>query len=364
MKVIKIIGLVDITLQTATYATLSPPNLEIMKLAAYYRIEKQQFCRLIDLSEVELDAYEKIYFFSEAAVQPQVPPQFLRQSNVIYGGTAFTNGVYQPFKDELIDFTLPRTSIYKDWLKKKYADGTKAVVISHILDDTYYRYMVGKNKLPLPAILPRKRLWIYDTDFFQDGWQNWAKEAQERKCSSIRTIHPIICKNFSQYFELRKVCPAARTNTVILDTNIPLSEVHYMLKEYEKKFLADVTTNSTVYLKLGGEWDTPRQYYSDLIYKLNLLYSFWSKNIPIKIIYIEPKIGFNCPISTLSKQIDTWSRSSIRDWSINDKIIWKSRKQHSPAHEEEIEMLKYFPSAKDLFEQNYNNLVARGLWRI
>lgn len=358
------IGLVDYTLQTSTYTNLSPPNLEIMKLAAYYRIEKQQFCRLIDLNETELDAYEKIYFFSEAEVQPQVPPQFLRQTNVIYGGTAFTNGIYQPFQDELIDFTLPRTSIYKEWLKQKYIDGTKATVISHILDDTYYRQYAGKNKLPLPAILPRKRLWIYDTDFFQLGWQDWVKESIERRCSSIRTIHPIICKKYSQYFELRELCPDARTNIVLLDTDIPLSEVHYMFKEYIKKFLADVTPNTPTCLKIGGDWDTPRQYYSDLIYKLNLLYCFWSKNIPIKIKYIEPKVGFKCSISNLSKQIDTWSRSSIRDWSINDKIIWKSRKQHSPAHEEEIELLKYFPSAKELFEQNYNNLVARGLWRI
>ena len=90
----------------------------------------------------------------------------MRASNVIYGGTAFTNGVYIPFKNEIIDYTIPRASIYKQFLKEKDLLGINPKIINHILDDTYYRMYAGANRLPIPPILPSKRVFIYDKDFF------------------------------------------------------------------------------------------------------------------------------------------------------------------------------------------------------
>lgn len=86
------IGLVDYDFQIAS--TLVPPNLEIMKLAAYYKTEKNIFCRLISLDETELTNYDKIYFFSEQSISPEIPDAFKRADNIIFGGTTFTNGIY------------------------------------------------------------------------------------------------------------------------------------------------------------------------------------------------------------------------------------------------------------------------------
>jgi len=60
------IGLVDYDFYSSTSTTSLIPNIEIMKLATYYRNEKNTFCRLIDLDETELTCYDKIYFFSES----------------------------------------------------------------------------------------------------------------------------------------------------------------------------------------------------------------------------------------------------------------------------------------------------------
>jgi len=61
-----VIGLVDYDFQSSTSVNLSVPNLEIMKLANYYRTEENKFARLISLNaEEDLTCYEKIYFFSE-----------------------------------------------------------------------------------------------------------------------------------------------------------------------------------------------------------------------------------------------------------------------------------------------------------
>ena len=45
------IGLVDFDLQTSTSTSLLIPNLEIMKLATYYKKEENTFCRLIGLNK-------------------------------------------------------------------------------------------------------------------------------------------------------------------------------------------------------------------------------------------------------------------------------------------------------------------------
>ena len=67
------IGLVDYDLQTTSSNTLIPPNIEIMKLATYYKNDENTFSRLISLDETELSSYDIIYFFSEAETTPIIP---------------------------------------------------------------------------------------------------------------------------------------------------------------------------------------------------------------------------------------------------------------------------------------------------
>ena len=179
------VGLVDLQLQSWSKPQLCPPNLEIMKLANYYQTEENKFCRLINLDETELTSYEKIYIFSESKEYTTVPEAFLRAPNVIYGGTAFTNGIYVPFKNKLIDFTLPRTRIYQNFLKDKRIAGLDDKEIEKLLDNSYYRWRAGAEALPLPAIHKRHRLYIYDNNFFQEGWRNIIDKIIERKPSSI-----------------------------------------------------------------------------------------------------------------------------------------------------------------------------------
>ena len=113
------IGLVDYDFYSASAITRLIPNIEIMKLATYYKAEKNTFCRLIDLNETELSIYDKIYFFSESEKSINVPNTFKTINNIIFGGTYFTKQ-YMPFEETLIDYTIPRPTIYKEILKKKY----------------------------------------------------------------------------------------------------------------------------------------------------------------------------------------------------------------------------------------------------
>lgn len=357
------IGLLDYDFCCAHSSSILLPNLEIMKLATYYRTEENKFCKLLSLEELELNHFEKIYFFSESHENPQIPPAYLRAKQVIYGGTAFTNGVYVPFENELIDFTLPKVNIYKESLQKKYDDGVKAKVIRSMLDSTYYR-CYSTEKLPLPPILPNKKVIIYDREFFYPNWREILKEIREKNPSSIYYIHPIICHTLSNFFEVRNFSKLNKTNTYILDLDIPLTEAHYMLDKYRNYLLAEIVPNSTIFLPLGGTFKTNFQYFKDFIYKINLLYCFWSHQIPIKLYFEPPFIGYSNPLLDLSRRTANWSNLTRKH---NSSITLNQRITHKkPTIEEEQKnlLLKFYPSAGDLFNQCYEKIIKGGRWRI
>ena len=358
------IGLIDYDFQTASSVNLCPPNLEIMKLATYYRLEENTFCNLISLNNTEFEGYDKIYFFSEKEEQVLPPSNFLAAKNIIYGGTAFTKGIYKPFDNPIIDFTIPRPAIYKQFLKDKYEEGIKSKIISHVLDDTYYRMHAGKEKLPIPPIQKNKRVFIYDIDFFYEDWEDIINDIINRNPSSIMRIHPIICSTLTQYFKVRSKNKMARENEIILDLNIPLEEVHYMFKEYKKLFLADINKSSNIYITLGGNFLANPQYYQDFVYKMNLLYCFWSQNIPLKIKYIPPQIGYRDPLEPFSRLIATWSRNCKNTQTIEDRLGKYVKKKPTPASQARDLLLKFHPTAADLFKQTYGGLSEKRMWRI
>lgn len=124
-------------------------------------------------------------------------------------------------------------------------------------------------------------------------------------------------------------------------------------------FLADINKSTAVYIPIGGTFQTNLQYYKDLIYKLNILYSFWSYKIPIKLKYIPSKVGITSNIINLLKLIATWSQLNNPGISINDRLLRKMA-----VLEEKKILLKFHPSAADLFTQTYNDLSKRGVWRV
>lgn len=361
------IGLVDFSLQQSTSTSMLIPNLEIMKLATYYRTEEKQYCRLIGLDETELDGYDKIFFFSEHHSQ-NVPPAFLSSKNVAFGGTAFTRKTYIPFENPLIDFTLPRPALYKEFLQEKYNDGIKAKVIEHVMDDTYYRMYAGNELLPLPPIQTRQRVIIYDRDIFYPDWQQIVERILRRNPSKIICIHPIICKTLTQYFTLRSYDKISRKNDVILDIKVPANEIYYLFKEYQNQFLADIVNNSTVYLSLQGSYSSRAQYSQELFYKMHLLYSFWSRNIPIKLYYIAPDIGVHNPYEHLFQLICTWATNvmvasdTAKNKPLLDRII--ANKGQKIENKEYEDLKRYCPHIEQLTKYNYQQIITGGVWRL
>ena len=359
------IGLVDLQLQSWDKPQLCPPNLEIMKLATYYQQEENKFCRLINLDEQEFSGYEKVYIFSESIEFTTVPEALKRASNVIYGGSAFTNGKYIPFEYKLIDYTIARPRIYANFLKEKYQAGLKEIEITRLLDNSYYRWHAGKEILPLPAIKKRHRIYIYDIDFFQEGWRNIIDKIIKRKPSSINFIHPAHYKKISDFLEVRENTLIAKGNDAYLDLNIPLKETPILMKHYKNRLLAVINQSSQVYLSLGGSFHYQSDYLKDIVYKLNLLYVFWSCGIPLKIKYEEPIFGCYNPISDLSKLISTWTQGETCNYkSILDRIPKDKKMTEVRPEREQIKIiLDRYPSSETLFRQTTETTKKGGFWK-
>lgn len=336
-----------------------------MKLYNYYKLEENKFCRLVETNDNVLD-YDTIYCFSEQEQQPHIPEALRTHPHVIYGGSGFTHNVYVPFSNDIIDYTLPSVAVYQNLLKNKYQAGISYKDIETFLDSTYYRMFAGNALLPIPPIRRNRRVYIYDTDFFQEGWHDRITEIHKHGPSVIYTIHPIICKKISNYFNLRSYEKMSRASEIILDITVPYDEIPYLLKKYKHLLLADINKNNPVFLSIGGDQLGKYAYYSELIYKLNLLYSFWAAGIPIKIYYRKPHFGYTNPFPELCLAIEKWTRQIARldyNRTINDTIIFKSKKIQTE-RDQAKELFQKYPEAKDLFEQTFSDLKQRRYWKL
>lgn len=352
------LGFIDYDMETA--GKLITPNLEILKLSTFFKTEKRQFCRLLSLEEDNLDAYDKIYFFAENT-ECEIPQHFKQAKNVDFRGLVFTNGIYRPFKDPIIEYTLPRTFIYKNRLRQAFDDGEKNQVINHFLDDGYYRMYVGNERLPTPPVLPGNRIYLYDKEFFYPDWREIMLELTEKKPSSIVRLYPVVCHSLAEFFELRQYPKFARSNEVILDLPLPLGELNVLFKKYEKRFLADITISSNVYITLGGDLKLKKLYRDDFIYKINLLYSFWAKGIPLKIKYIKPQKQMINPIEELCLAVESWA---ALDTPVKRKDTLANRIKKGEKHEQFEDMKKFYKGMENLATQGFDILKERRYWNI
>lgn len=350
------IGFYDPYLFESPDGKLNPPNVEIMKLATYYK-EQNVHNRLI-LPGEPVGQYEKIFCFSE---KPCTVPDDLKKSfNVIYGGSYFTGGKYVPFENSIIDYTVPQLGVYYPFLKQYKVEPK---IINDFLDNAYYRMGLEPQLYPAPVIQTQHRLYIYDTNpIARDDWQRVFTKLLEHKPSAIYFVHPLYCTSLNQFFALRKFSKISRENEIVLKLNVPPNEVGLMFKKYLHLMLADITVSGKTYLQLGGDYPTVTQYYQDLVYTLNLLYCFWAKGVPMKIKYKEPPFGKITPVDNLSRMIEAWSDISYsykRTTTLNDQFYVA---MDDVRRKEYANLERNFPSVRNLFNQTYEGLKIRKYW--
>lgn len=103
------IGLYDGDLQKYFHC---PFNLELMKIAAYYKNKNQ----IVSLSPTFVPERYTQFFYRKDYYDGTFPEKLMTSKNVEYGGLAFTQGIYAPM-DLAIETTPPDRSIYEKVLK-------------------------------------------------------------------------------------------------------------------------------------------------------------------------------------------------------------------------------------------------------
>ena len=136
------------------------------------------------------------------------------------------------------------------------------------------------------------------------------------------------------------------------------------MNKYKNRLLAVINQSSQVYLSLGGSLHYQSDYLKDILYKLNLLYVFWSCNIPLKIKYEEPELGCYNPIPDISKLIMTWTQGETCNYkSIIDRIPKdKKLSEIRPEREQLRIILDRYPSSETLFRQTTETVKKGGFW--
>lgn len=337
---------------------LPPPSLAAMKTAAYLKTEQKDLVVLItDLTNAV--NYDKIYFFSDKPLE-ELPKEIFLMNNVCLYGKFL-----EPLP-RIIEHMTPDVTIYHDVIQTRLVN--KSVSTNRalqFLDSIYYQaYGSGGERLPLPPSPRKKRFYIYDEDFLQyESCWDIFKEIEERAPTGIYSIKPLQCHTLKQFFTLREEYEkVSRANKIILDYYVPLHHFDTYFGKYKLKLLGEITKNSEVYVYLGKNYSSSAYgeifYLKNLYYCFNLIFSYWSRNIPIKAekFIVEDSVN---PYKDIFNALRFWTNSEDYDIKISSYLNTKKLK---PKLEE---FLKENPTMEVFFETSKNDLInTRGVWRL
>lgn len=340
---------------------LSTPSIEAMKMATYVKRYEKKPCRLLDSLEQILNC-EKVYFFSNKVVD-DLPPDVFFYDNVEFYGNYLAEQI-----SPLIQHMPPYVDLYKDHIQKKIADKrvspTKALTF---LESIYYQAKVeGEDKtLPLPPFPSQRRVYIYDRDFlaYEDCWEI-LDSIIEKKPTSIYMTEMIQCHTIKQFLYLREEYErVSRSNKIALDYFVPLHQLEVYFGKYKMKLLGEITTNSSIYIYLGKSYGAQAYnntfYVKNILYCLNLLFSYYSRNIPVMAEIYYPKFEEDNPYLEIYKAIKAWANND--DWDVELQTSFRTKIQK----EKLKQLLEKHPIMKPFFSYSKNKLKeTRGIWRI
>ena len=82
----------------------------------------------------------------------------------------------------------------------------------------------GNEILPIPPMMTKKKIFIFDNDFFIPELNDILDKIEARRPASIIPLHPIHCHNLSEYFLVRNRKSISRSTEIILDLKINMED--------------------------------------------------------------------------------------------------------------------------------------------
>lgn len=196
------------------------PNLELMKIASYYK-EHRDLTRLME-SAKEYEQFSRIYIRKEI-VDKNFPNRLISNINTEFGGYAFTNGIYVPMEDKF-ERCLPDTSLYDKFIKNhKIRHDYKTILKSSLirLETTrdFKKFITNSN-----------RFVFYDKDLnkIEDSFKCIDYCGQT---GVIQVLNPMYFDDLEEALIWAKQSYLLTSNKIIYTENISLKEI----KEFSKR---------------------------------------------------------------------------------------------------------------------------------
>lgn len=333
------------------------PSLGAMKMASFLKKEQPQL--LLSLNQVPL--CEKVYFFSEMSLD-NFPLEIITAENLIAYGNAFSEEF-----PRLAHHMVPDTKLYRKYIQQEVAAEWMSVAKGlDILDSTYYLAKANDELLPIPAAPARKKFYLYDKDFlsYPDCWEIFDNIMKKRP-STIYSVEPLLCHTMKQFLFLREEYEkVSRSNKIILDYFVPLHQFDTYFSKYKLKLLGEITKDSNVCIYIGKPYGVQAFgeifYIRNMVYSLNLLLSYYSRNIPIKVEIYEPPLGYQNPFEELYLGIREWANN--KNWDTTLRASLTRIKKRKEQLNRLLEKHKIFNQFLDESKNSVKN--KRGIWTI
>lgn len=302
------------------------PNLEIMKLMAYYQEEKKEVCHLLlDPAPKILSIYERVFVRSDFCKLEDLISRFPFLPSMTMGGKTFAK-TYIPLEEELMEYMIPDPFIYQEWADQKVAAGELTdKERDTFLNTPYFRAYYGSKRLPPPLLTKKRTVLVYDEDFLaHSDWQEVLETLKEH-CRKVDFLYPLLCRKMSQVTLLQAIPHLKADTEIVLDFSVPEDQYDYFIRKYKGVLLQKNNKNPYAFY-LGKNYYTDD--YSEGFFAKNLylmmrfLKELWKAHIPVKLILWE-----NAPpneYDTLLKAVAAWSERSCARTS--DIVLQKSGK--------------------------------------
>lgn len=335
---------------------ISPPNLEITKIARYHK-EEGDYCKLITKDETNFSGYDKIYYYSD--YNSDIPIPIRNFKNVEYGGMAFSKKKYKPIKNELIETFLPDLSIYKPILREFYKNGATPESLDDFLDSSYYRMYANDRELPMCVVNHKKKVYIYDYNIFDGKWEEKFKELAKRKCSTILTIYPVFCSSYKDFFKLKQMRKFNAEN-ILCAPILQKNELEEIIKRNKFTMMSGITKSSNVFLPIGDYRNHSINYADDAVKEILIvienLFKYWQSQIPMKVKFFQGNNFTYNPFSEIYTALERWSKLNTKRKINNSFLYYINRFSEKCRYEYSILENYLTENQKCYFKISYNTL--------
>ena len=353
------IGLIDC--EALNRKTKFIPNLEIMKLYAYYKNEG--LARLL-LDDSLSDACSLIYVRKDTE-ESTIPYSWLKDKKVIWGGKAFTNGRYVPLSED-IENTMPSYRVYNNYIKDTLT--TDLQKKSPELTYLDYSFIRLHNGYPIQKrhIREGMPLLIYDDDLFIDNYTDKFLIVQQCSPSAIHYVKPVVIHTIPQFdifhtyrlYSYMTALDKTINTQILLDINFTLREFRNFVYQY-KDDLKQFTSGSIIIpavssSKLNRNTPLKPEVFE---YLANIIFYIISQGI-------RPNIYKNIATrDNLGKMIQYFADyiNTPSYWGFTFKT-YINKTKHNEGKKTLKELLKTYPHLNYLFGVEAMSLNTGGIW--